>query len=341
MNRINALRLLIVCAVVLGQFGIVRRALALPPRGADAPPVRLPTLEGTQVNTADNAPKAQVIVFGEVGHEGCRKACGEVLDVMEDVRIDKANVVTMLVVAQQDARERLKEEAAIGRYPATILRDEKRESFGAYHILVVPTVVVVDGHAKVVHAMPGFVPRFRELLATAVLTAQGKMSQEEFNALADNGGVPAASPDEVRAERLVRLGRELVRHGLYDTAAEQYAEAMKIAPDSVDAKQSMGVLMLRQGKHEEASVLFRAILAKQPDSAAASLGLAEACVGSERAGGIAEAESLVESVLKVEPKNPRAHYLQGRILEAQGKNDGAKAEYRRAAELLIEGQVDL
>ncbi|MBM4107555.1 MAG: tetratricopeptide repeat protein [Phycisphaerae bacterium] len=320
-------------AMVFVALGCLSAA-ALPPKGAAAPGVRLPDLDGSIVNTADLAPRVLVLLFGELGHEGVKQAAADTLDVLADPRIDRDGVIPLMIVAQDAEPAALKDEAARGRYPALILHDRKREAFGPYRILVVPSVVVIDGHGKVVHALPGFVPRFKELLSLAVRVAAEQEPSSKLDAALDPSGGAPASPNAVRAARLTHLGAELARHGLLDLAASRYGDALALMPESVDAKLGLGSLMLRMERAEEAEALFRSVLAGDPDSIDARLGTAEARLGKGPEGA-KEAEAKVRGVIEKSPGNARAHYLMGRIREATGAVSEAMADYRRAAEILL------
>lgn len=308
-------------------------AVALPERGSDGPVIRLTNLDGGQVSSKDLAPKVLVVVFGELGHEGAKRACADVLDVLQGPSIDKASVDSLLIVAQPGTTAQLKELAAAGRYPASILRDEQREAFGAYRILVVPSVVVLDGRGKVAYAMPGFVPRFKEILLGAVRCAQGTLTREQLDALIADEGDAGERAEDVRAARLVHLGHELARHGMLDAAEERFAEAVRLAPENLGAKSALAEVLLREGKAGDAEPIFRAILAKQPESSEASLGLAAAKITLGAEADLAEATTLVRGILSKNDKNARAHLLMGRLLEGGNDCPAALAEYRRAAEL--------
>lgn len=321
-------------AVLSAWAGVWCAEAALPPRGSDAPAIRLKDLDGAQVSTKDLSSRTVVLVFGEFGHDGVRQACSEVMDVLADVRVEPGSVVPIMVVAQDTEPARLKDEAAQGRYPAIILQDPKRDAFGAYRVLVVPTVVVIDRNAKVTYAMPGFLPRFKEILAESVLVAAGKSTPEKLDRLVEGGAGPQPSAESIRSSRLVKLGSELARHGLYEMAESRYSEAMALTPDSVEAKLGLGELMLKQERLTDAEPIFRSVLTNHPDSLDAILGLA--AVRLEKGGEeLGPAEKSVNEVVEKSPSNPRARYLLGRLREKQGDAEGASREYRKAAEILL------
>ena len=325
-------------ASVLALAFVAPGALASPPDGSDAPPIVLKDLSGASVDTSKLAPRATVLIFGETNHQATRQACADVLDAVRDpgLGLDAAAApVPVLIVAREVPDTQIKDETREGRFPSVILHDTKRDAFGAYRVLVMPTVVVVDGNGKVVHAMPGFLPRFKEILGGSLKVAAGKETPEQLRQDIE-AKASSADPEEVRAERLVRLAHQLVLKGMDDLAEQRFAEAISLAPRNNTAKLGLGDLMLKRQRPADAEPLFRSVLgapASDQESQAASLGLALAAL--QRGGDDAKAESSVRAVLEKDASSPRAHYALGLIFEKRGDSAGACAEYRKAAELAM------
>ncbi len=309
-------------------------ATAAPPEGADAPAIALKDLGGQDVTSASLAPRTLVLIFGELTHDGAKQTCGDVIDVLAEPRLAGANAVPVLIIAQDSPVNQLKELAAQSRFPAVILHDPKRDAFGAYRVLVVPTVVVVDPKGKVVHSMPGFIPRFKDVLAESVLVASGKQTKDRLEQAIDPKA-SGASPEVVRADRLTHLGIELTRHGLYDMAEARFSEATKLSPGHVGATLGLGDLMLRQDRLADAEPLFRSVLAAKPDSLEAALGMVGVQV--KRGGDdLAKAEASLNGILEKDPKQPRARFLLGQVFERRGDASRAMIEYKKAAELALD-----
>jgi thioredoxin-like negative regulator of GroEL len=325
-----------VAAWFLLTLCFVAPAGASPPRGSTAPPIELKALDGTTVSTVKLAPRTFVLVFGEMTAEKVRDTCGTVLDVVADPRLAGEIVTPILIIAQDAPAPQLKEESAKWRLPAVVLHDPKREAFGAYRVLVTPSVVVVDGKGKVVHAMPGFLPRFKDILTESLLLAAGKESPEQFEQVIDPK-TQDAPPETLKADRLVHLGAELTRHGLYETAEARYTEALSAQPGHVGAKLGLADLMLRQDRLTDAEPLFRSVLAANPQSTDAALGIAAVQL---RRGpdGVTEAESTLKTLIEKDPSHPRARYLMGQVYERRGDSAHAAAEFKKAAELLLARQ---
>lgn len=324
------------CALVACVLAAVaaRPVLGAPPRGSDAPAIALKDLDGKPVTTKDLGDRPYVLIFGEFSHEGAKKACAEVLDALADPRVGRDAATVVLIIAEDAPEAKLKEESATGRFPALVLRDTKREAFSAYHVLVIPTVVVVDANGKVVYATPGFVQRFKELLSEAILVAAGREAPEQFEKSLDPKS-PAPSAESTRAARLVHLGDELVRHGMLDTAETRYGEALALEPKNTPARLGLGSLMLRQDRTTDAEPFFRSVLADDPLNVEAMLGLA--IVDIKKGGDhVNDGEAAAKRALERTPNSPKAHYVLGRAHESRGDAGKAAEEYRKAAELLMD-----
>lgn len=311
--------------------------VANPPDGAPAPRIILDDINGKTVDSETLKGRAGVIVFGELNHEGTKKACGELQTVLADPRLAHGQAIPMLIIAQDAAPEVLREEASKGRYPALILHDPARDVFGEYEILVIPSVVVVDREGIVVHAMPGFSPRFKDLLSSSLLRATGQISQEQLDQVLHPETAPPIDPDVARANRLSSLGDELVRHGLIELAEDRYKEALEVAPGNERAMLGLGRLLIDQGRIEEAEAMYRSLRTKHPESTAAQLGLAEVGI---RTGGesMDEAASTLRILLERNPNQPRALYLLGLVHEKREEWAEAASKYRAAAEMLLKSQ---
>ncbi|MBK7403610.1 MAG: tetratricopeptide repeat protein [Phycisphaerales bacterium] len=240
----------------------------------------------------------------------------------------------VFLTAQAASPEDLAVEAGSGHFPPVILRDPDRDAFGAYHIVAIPSVVVIDPTGVVVYAVAGRLPRFRELLTESLLVATDQEPADQFErSLVGDDEPKPQDRDQQRAERLVHLGEQLLPHHLDDMAEARFREAIALAPGYAPARLGLGELLRTQGHADDAEAQFREVLAKDPTSADAALALARSRF--DRGGeGVEEAETLARGVLEKDDMNARAHYQLGRVLESRG-DPGAAACYRRAAELLL------
>lgn len=324
----------------LAVAGGAERALsaAAPPRGSDAAPLRLNDLDGAAFDAARVAGRPYVIIFGELYHRQTREACAEIQRLLDEPRFAGDTILPLLIVAQPLSRLELKTQAESLGLAGVILHDPERKAFADYRVSVMPTVVVVGGDQKVVYSLPGLTARFADLLADSLLVATGRLSVERFEQSLHPDAAESLTDEQVRANRLTQLARQLARRGLDDLSDEKYREALHLWPQSTEARLGLGRLHLKRGKISEAEAQFRAVLGEQPDLVEAILGVAyvQTLRGGEE---LDEAQRLVRGVLDRDANQPRAHYLLGRIFEQRDQPAQAAASFKRAAELLMERQV--
>ena len=304
-------------------------------RGMKAPPVVVNDLDGNEVTLAGMGGRTVVLIFGELYHTKTVEACRLVQTVLTDKRLAGQKVTVVLIVARNQPPAQLKSEAAGKPVPSTILHDVERKAFGAYRVAVMPSVVVVDGKGAVVHAVAGLTGRFSDIVTDCLLFATGRLGADQFEQALHPDSAADRNPEQVRAERITQLARQLVRRGLDDLAAEKYAEALALSPEHTPARLELGMLLLKRRALADAERQFRAVLSRQPQTVEASLGLAY--VQTQRGGDeLPEAERIARELLVRSPTEPRAHYLLGLICQKRDLSDQAAASFRKAAELLME-----
>jgi hypothetical protein len=234
------------CAAIAAALALAAPpAGALPPRGADAPEITAAGVDGQPVSTERFADQPLVLIFGEFDHEPTMQACAEVMDVLGEDRLRRPPgeaVVPILVVARQSAPAALGEHAAATRVPALVLHDPRREAFGAYRVLVIPSVVVVSGDRKVIYAAPGFLPRLRGLLRESLLVATGQQAPEQLDRALAAGDEGANGHESSRADRLIHLGEQLARHGM-----DEMAEARSGPANTTETIEISLIRMLSDG----------------------------------------------------------------------------------------------
>jgi Tfp pilus assembly protein PilF len=341
----------LLAAIVLGGLPRAAPAVTQLLRGQAAPEISLPTDQGATVTSAALKGQVVVLVFGELYHAKTRDACRQIDAVLKDPRLAELKITPVLIVSQSGSvsggasggtsggtsggATQPGDDALTGPVPAVILHDTKREAYGAYQVAVLPSVVVVDAQGKVAHSIAGLIPQLSDTLRDSLLFASGKLSAERFEQALHPQATTQASDQEIKAERLAQLARQLARRGLDDMAADKYAEAIALNPADATARLGLGQLLLARRRLAEAEVQFRAVLAAQPEALDGNLGLA--FVQTLRGGAeLGDAEKTVRQVLVRNPSQPRAHYLMGLILQKNGKIEDAAASFRKAAELYME-----
>jgi Tfp pilus assembly protein PilF/peroxiredoxin len=331
-NNLPAVALL--AAAMVALLPAPARAVTQLKRMSEAPAVALKEVSGADVTLRQFRGRVVVLVFGELYHEKTVEACRRLDGVLREPRWQDQPVVTILVTTQGAKPADLQAHAA-DHLPPIVLHDPGRKAFGDYQVAVMPSVVVVDREGRVAHAVAALTPRFADVLSDSMLYAAGKLSAQRFEQTLNPPPATTAPADQVRAERLALLARQLARRGLDDMAAEKYRESLQLLPGQTAAHLELGLLLLKQDRLADADEHFQLVLAQQPQSVQALLG--SAFVRTLRGGEeLTPAERTVRDVLARNPSLPRAHYLLGLILEKRNKPEDAAASFKKAAQLLLE-----
>ena len=126
------------------------------------------------------------------------------------------------------------------------------------------------------------------------------------------------------------LGAALQNLG-QQTEAQQYLEkAIKIKPDSLTARNTLGVSFMLNDQFDHAAAQFREVLKRDPNYSSARFNLARTIAGQGDAlAAIAEFQTL----LKNEPNDARAHSLLAGIYASTGQVPKAIPHFRKAVAL--------
>jgi len=304
-------------------------------RGDPAPAWSLKNLEGEAVKLEAMRDRIVVLVFGELFHDRSLQACRELEPIVRDLRLGGQNVEALLIVAQEAQAQDLRRRAVDAGVRFGVLHDPARQAFGAYQVAVMPSIVVIDKQGRIVHAVAGLLGRWADLVRDSLRYAAGQITAEQFGALFAAHPATAPSDNQVRAQRIAQLAKQLARRGMDDAAMEKYAEAIKLDADPPAPHVELGILHLKHRRLAAAEAEFRVVLNDRPAFTEALLGIA--FVQVQRGGAeLGLAERTVRGVLAANPSLPRAHYLLGLVQEQQGKAEDAAASFKKAAQFLLE-----
>ncbi len=303
-------------------------------RGDPAPPIVLDAVDGTRIDTTQMRGESLLVLFGEAGQDKTEKACRLIGAALDSPILADHPIKWILVLSRSSDLKNLDPEVLASKRRPIVVHDTQRQVFGAYRTVVLPTAIIVDRRGRVVHALAGLTPRFGDTIFDALLVAAGTMTIERFDQ--NLRGLSDKQPDEQhrRGERFTQFAKRLVQRGMTSLAEAKYREAIELVPDLTLAQLGLAALLVQQQRLDEAATLYRAVLAHDPQSNDAALGLAFIQLTRDTPL-VEEAEAFVRSVLERAPSRARAHYLLGLIHEQRGDAPAAAASYRIAAELLL------
>ncbi len=126
------------------------------------------------------------------------------------------------------------------------------------------------------------------------------------------------------------LGNIVLREGRPGRAEELYRRAIEVSPRYQPAHYNLANLLAGRGELEEAVVHYRKTLEINPEAVEAhnNLGIALFALGETR-----QARDHFLSALELDPDDPAAHYNLGLILLQEGEASSALARFERVLEL--------
>jgi tetratricopeptide (TPR) repeat protein len=138
----------------------------------------------------------------------------------------------------------------------------------------------------------------------------------------------------VAAIRISEHSDELYHLGLYQRAFAGYREALGRFSNAYCIQSRLAVQLDNMGQHEEAAQHYRRAYELMPES----FGRVEShCFGCESVFRGSQPQSIAtqvfDSLARRNPRNPQVHYLQGYLLQEQGRYPDAAAAYRKAVEI--------
>lgn len=126
------------------------------------------------------------------------------------------------------------------------------------------------------------------------------------------------------------LSRDLLHRGQFDEALEEYRQALRTGPNTVDGLVSVGNALFAKGRQDEAMEFYERALQVNPDNPEAHVNLA---VILANRGQIEEAMEHDRKAIQVNPKHITAHVNLAVALASQGRFKEALEHYAKALEV--------
>ena len=146
---------------------------------------------------------------------------------------------------------------------------------------------------------------------------------------AATGLKPTDHVEEGQARAWLALAH-LLENTKPEDALAAYRKASELTPKDPEPHLSAGLLQERQKEFSAAEAEYKQVLAVDPHSTEAAIGLTNLCMKSGRLG---EAEPLLRRLATERPDDAGIHLQLGRVLAAQSKKDDAITEIQTALKL--------
>ncbi len=170
---------------------------------------------------------------------------------------------------------------------------------------------------------------FESNLNLGLMLARSHSPEAEQFLLAAAKLKPADHVEEGQARAWLSLGH-LLENNKPDDALDAYQKAAALTPQDPEPHLFAGLLRERRKEFPSAEAEYKQVLALDPRSDEAVIGLTNIYMKS---GRVAEAEPLLRQLAAKRPDDAGLHLQLGRVLAAQGKKDEAIPEIQTALKL--------
>ncbi len=311
-----------------------------PKVGDPAPIIAGRSIDDQKVDSSTLTGKVIIIQFVGTDHQRSMEEVTRLAELLRDPSIAAVKPEWLMILSKKSNPADINDLKPDDKKP-TIIHDTNRELFERYGIVVLPTVVIVDERGIVAYFLPGPSLQFEPDIRAALLFAAGQITREQFEETLHPGSGTDKRTRE-KAEHLAHLAQRMIEQDMADAAVDLLEQAVNTDPKCFTARLGLGEVYLRKGRFGEAATQFEKALAQNKLSIDASLGLAAALIAVKpqvEAGAevpLKRAETILDEIIQRNPSNARAHYLNGLVLERNGKIDSARIQYRKSVELLLE-----
>lgn len=278
-------------------------------------PVRLPT-----------AGRVTVLVFWRPGQPFSEEALSDLVALSPVLGVRGVGVVALAEAGSQGR--------APSGLPFRTATDRDRQISDAFGVIVFPSTAVIDGQGVLRAYVPSRNSNYRTLVEAHTLRALGAISDAELaERLARVGEV--YGHDAEAAQAAYKRGTALAADKRLEDAAREFAQALLLRPDFTEAHLQLGYVRLDMDDAAQALREFQFVLAKNPTSPGARVGVG---IARTRLGEVEEGIRLLEEAVVLNPEPVRGHYELARVYEARGNVERAVYHYRWAFLKLLQGR---
>ena len=318
------LALPIVAAVLLAtpSSALAFRSIAV----GSAVPALTVEVPGSQAVTLPTPGRITILIFWRPGQPFSDEALSDLVALSPALGTRGVGVVA------------LAEPGSPGRVPSRLpfrtATDRDRQISDAFGVIVFPSTAVIDGQGVLRAYIPSRTSNYRTLVEAHTLRALGTISDAELaERLARVGEVYGHNAEA--AQGAYQRGTALAADKRLEDAAREFAQALALRPDLIEAHLQLGYVRLEMNDAAQALREFQFVLAKNPTSPGARVGVG---IARTRLGEVDEGIRLLEEAVVLNPEPVRGHYELARVYEARGNVERAVYHYRWAFLKLLQGR---
>lgn len=298
--------------------------------GSPALPFTLKDFEGKDVAFKPDSGKVTILSFVKLSQDRSIDQLKDLVALHKD--LSGKGIDFLLVASYGDTPAEAKKAVSELGVAFPILHDKDQKVYGDYGLFILPATGIIgkDGKFAFEHSSHG--RDFRDVVGGKAKVLAGLMTAEEYTKLVTPVESVKKSKEEGEADRLISLGRTLLKRGMPDKAAERFAKAVELDPKNAAARIAYGESLVASKKYDEALVQFTKAKEIAPNSKEAGLGIG--AVHLEK-GEVDKAIQEISDAAMLNPKPEKAYFWLGAAYEKKGDLPNAVKYYKKAVEKFI------
>ena len=298
--------------------------------GSPALPIALKDFDGKDVEFKPDSGKVTILSFVKLSQD---RSIDQLKDLVVLHKELSGKGIDVFVVASygDTAAEAKKAITDLGiSFP--IVHDKDQKAYGDYGLFILPATGLIgkDGKFAFEHGSHG--RDFRDVVGGKAKVLAGLMTEDDYKKLVAPVESVKKSKEEGEAERMISLGRALLKRGMPDKAAERFGKAVELDPKNVAARLAYGESLVASKKYDEALVKFTKAKEIAPSSKDAELGIGT--VHLEK-GELDKAITEISDAAMLNPKPEKAYFWLGTAYEKKGDLPNAVKYYKKAIEKIF------
>ncbi len=325
--------LMVMCLCVGAEAAGSRRLKLADP----TPSFSITDIEGKAFTYQPGQGRALMVVFLSPGHANSNHALEELSVVIGQLKENSRALD--VVVAMRKATgvpasvASWKQAGFVGRVVVT--GDAKRQLWGQFGCIAVPTVVICDKTDKVLWFEAGHGYAFQPVIRARLNQALGIAQTIKPESAAK---VQTAANDsvEARVKRLIHTATLLSRKGRHDSALVELKKASELAPQSVSVMLGLGQMYCEAKQGQQALDVLDA-LPKMSASEQARVYLLTGWA-QRLLNQLDLAEASLKRATQLSPKEARALFELGRVYQARQQTELAMSTYHRALSIVFDAR---
>ena len=218
-------------------------------------------------------------------------------------------------------------------YP--LLVDREGKAAEEYGVIVLPSTALIGSDGILTFYLPSRNSHYRDIIEGRLQLLLGEITAKDLEDRLGRLGEASGDARE-KAQARYASAHQFSAEARWTEAADELHEALKLAPDFIDARLQLGYAYLEGGHPEKGLREFEAVLKRAPGSPGAKMGVG---IAKLRLGELEAGIEQLERAVVLNPNPVRGYFELGLAYERKGDLKKALHNYKWAIKKLLQGRM--